>query len=64
MADSFGYKADHYELSMGVGDRLRRQLRADGVRERPVVANRMSCLEHLDALLERQPRHPVELLAA
>jgi len=63
MAGSFGYKSDYYELSMDVGDRLRTQLRDDGVQERPVVASGTSCLEQIDALLERQPRHPIELLA-
>jgi iron-sulfur cluster protein len=63
MAGSFGYKSDYYELSMDVGDRLREQLRADGVQDRPVVASGTSCLEQIDALLERQPRHPIELLA-
>ncbi|MDT3435909.1 LUD domain-containing protein [Haloarcula sp. 1CSR25-25] len=63
MAGSFGYKSDYYELSMDVGDRLRTQLREDGVSERPVVASGTSCLEQIDALLERQPRHPIELLA-
>lgn len=63
MAGSFGYKSDYYELSMDVGDQLRDQLLADGVRERPVVASGTSCLEQIDALLERQPRHPIELLA-
>ncbi|KAA9395866.1 4Fe-4S dicluster domain-containing protein [Haloarcula sp. CBA1130] len=63
MAGSFGYKSDYYELSMDVGDRLRTQLRDDGVQNRPVVASGTSCLEQIDALLERQPRHPIELLA-
>ncbi|ELZ05959.1 LUD domain-containing protein [Natrialba asiatica] len=62
MAGSFGYKSDYYELSMDVGERLREQLQDDGVRGRPVVASGTSCLEQIDALLERQPRHPVELL--
>lgn len=62
MAGSFGYKSDYYELSMDVGDQLRDQLLADGVRERPIVASGTSCLEQIDALLERQPRHPIELL--
>ncbi|SFR65543.1 LUD domain-containing protein [Halogeometricum limi] len=62
MAGSFGYKSDYYELSMDVGERLRDQLVADDVRDRPVVASGTSCLEQIDSLLERQPRHPVELL--
>ncbi|WP_324760755.1 LUD domain-containing protein [Haloarcula sp. GH36] len=64
MAGSFGYKSEYYELSMDVGDRLRGQLEADRVRDRQVVASGTSCLEQIDALLERQPRHPIELLAA
>ncbi|MFB6223487.1 MAG: LUD domain-containing protein [Haloarcula sp.] len=63
MAGSFGYKSDYYELSMDVGDRLRTQLEDDGIKDRPVVASGTSCLEQIDALLERQPRHPIELLA-
>ncbi|WP_254278796.1 LUD domain-containing protein [Haloarcula marina] len=63
MAGSFGYKSDYYELSMDVGDRLREQFEAQDVRDRPVVASGTSCLEQIDALLERQPRHPIELLA-
>jgi iron-sulfur cluster protein len=62
MAGSFGYKSDYYELSMDVGERLRDQLVAEGVRDRRVVASGTSCLEQIDSLLERQPRHPVELL--
>ncbi len=62
MAGSFGYKGDYYELSMDVGDRLREQLRDEGVLERPVVASGPSCLEQIDSLLERRPRHPIELL--
>ncbi len=63
MAGSFGYKSDYYEVSMDVGSRLRDQFRADGVADREVVASGTSCLEQIDALLERRPRHPVELLA-
>ena len=62
MAGSFGYKSDYYELSTDVGQRLRDQLEAEGVSDRRVVASGTSCLEQIDSLLERQPRHPVELL--
>ncbi|ELZ28075.1 4Fe-S protein [Halogeometricum pallidum JCM 14848] len=62
MAGSFGYKSDYYELSMDVGDRLRDQLEADGVRDRRVVASGTSCLEQIDSLVARKPQHPVELL--
>jgi Fe-S oxidoreductase len=62
MAGSFGYKSDYYELSVAVGDRLREQFRADGTRDRVVVATGTSCLDQLDSLLARRPRHPLELL--
>jgi len=62
MAGSFGYKSDYYEVSMDVGERLQTQLQEIDVQDRQVVASGTSCLEQIDTLLERQPRHPVELL--
>jgi iron-sulfur cluster protein len=59
MAGSFGYKSEYYELSMDVGEPLADQLRDVGG---PLVASGTSCLEQLDALLDRESRHPVELL--
>jgi iron-sulfur cluster protein len=63
MAGSFGYKSDYYELSMDVGEDLRRQFTAEELADRTVVASGTSCLEQLESLLVRRPRHPVELLA-
>jgi len=63
MAGSFGYKDTYYELSMDVGDDLAEQFSTTEARDRTVVASGTSCLEQIDALLERHPRHPVELLA-
>ena len=62
MAGSFGYKADYYEISMDVGEQLRQQLDEPGNDERIPVASGTSCLEQIDALLAREPTHPVELL--
>jgi iron-sulfur cluster protein len=62
MAGSFGYKSEYYELSVAVGDRLRDQFRTEDARERTVVASGTSCLDQLDSLLDRRPRHPLELL--
>jgi L-lactate utilization protein LutB len=59
MAGSFGYKSEYYELSMDVGEPLADQLRDVGG---PLVASGTSCLEQLDALLGRDPEHPIELL--
>jgi Fe-S oxidoreductase len=63
MAGSFGYKAEYYDLSMDVGERLREQFATDDARDRTVVASGTSCLEQLESLLDRPSRHPVELLA-
>jgi len=62
MAGSFGYKSDYYEISMDVGEQLRQQLDEPGNAERVPVASGTSCLEQIDALLTREPTHPVELL--
>jgi iron-sulfur cluster protein len=63
MAGSFGYKTDYYELSMDVGEPLREQFTdADG-RNRTVLASGTSCLDQLDALLDRANQHPIELIA-
>ncbi|MWG36362.1 LUD domain-containing protein [Halomarina oriensis] len=63
MAGSFGYKDDYYELSVAVGEDLRDQFTVEGCADRTVVAGGTSCVEQLDALLDRPATHPVELLA-
>ena len=62
MAGSFGYKQEYYELSMAVGERLQEQFTAPEADDRLVVASGTSCHEQLDALLERRPMYPVQLL--
>jgi Fe-S oxidoreductase len=62
MAGSFGYKTEYYDLSIDVGQDLRDQFTDGDVRSRAVVASGTSCLEQLEDLLERRPRHPVELV--
>lgn len=63
MAGSFGYKTQFYELSMDVGYELADQFEEGGERDRTVVASGTSCSDQLDALLDREPTHPVELIA-
>jgi len=63
MAGSFGYKDDYYDLSMAVGDDLRDQFTAAEAADRTVLASGTSCLEQLDALLDRPATHPIERLA-
>jgi len=58
MAGSFGYHAEHYDLSQSIGDILRDQIaEADADK---VVAPGASCRSQLDA---ERPTHPVEKLA-
>jgi FAD/FMN-containing dehydrogenase/Fe-S oxidoreductase len=58
MAGSFGYHAEHYDLSQAIGDILRDQIaEADAD---AVVAPGASCRSQLDT---RRPTHPVEKLA-
>jgi iron-sulfur cluster protein len=61
MAGSFGYKSEYYELSMDVGARLQSQLQDE--RGRRVLASGTSCTDQIDSLLDREPTHPVELVA-
>ncbi|AKU09841.1 LUD domain-containing protein [Haloferax gibbonsii] len=63
MAGSFGYKSDYYELSMDVGEHLQSQFQTEETAHRLVAASGTSCLEQIDALLRRKPRHPIELLS-
>jgi len=63
MAGSFGYEAEHYELSQAIGDILVRQVgESDGER---VTAPGASCRSQLGERegIERPP-HPAELLDA
>ncbi|WP_280535966.1 LUD domain-containing protein [Halopenitus sp. POP-27] len=62
MAGSFGYKSEYYELSVAVGDRLREQFRTDECVDRTVAASGTSCGDQLDSLLDRDAKHPVQLL--
>ncbi|WP_226007212.1 FAD-binding and (Fe-S)-binding domain-containing protein [Natrinema salinisoli] len=75
MAGSFGYEADHYDLSAAIGSLLREKLEASGARdsasnrsqpdeETTVVAPGTSCRTQIgDFEGYDRPAHPVELLA-
>jgi iron-sulfur cluster protein len=62
MAGSFGYKSQYYELSMDVGEELKQQFRDGSNREKRVLASGTSCTDQIDALLDRTPEHPIELI--
>ncbi|WP_253737540.1 LUD domain-containing protein [Halohasta salina] len=63
MAGSFGYKEDYYDVSIAVGEELAAEFTTPETEDRTVVASGTSCLEQLDDLLTRPPKHPIELIA-
>ena len=63
MAGSFGYEAEHYEVSMAVGrDRLFPAIEAEGA-DTVVAATGTSCREQIFHGTQRHAWHPVELVA-
>lgn len=65
MAGSFGYKKEYYDLSLAVGRDLFGQVQlVEGHGERRLlVASGTSCQEQLQAGMQREVVHPMELLA-
>src|SRR4051794_17514282 len=64
MAGSFGFEAEHYELSMRIGElRLFPALRAEGA-ETLVAATGASCRQQIAHGVEREARHPVAIVRA
>jgi Fe-S oxidoreductase len=64
MAGSFGFEAEHYELSMQVGEsRLFPALRAADARAL-VAATGVSCRQQIAHGVGLRARHPVELVRA
>ena len=63
MAGSFGYEAEHYEISMTVGrDRLFPAVEAEGP-DTVVAATGTSCREQIGHGTRREAWHPIELVA-
>jgi FAD/FMN-containing dehydrogenase/Fe-S oxidoreductase len=64
MAGSFGFEAEHYEVSMSIGeDRLFPAVRAEP-RETVIAATGVSCRQQIAHGTGRRPHHPVELVLA
>ena len=62
MAGSFGYKAEHYDVSMAIGERVL----FPAVREQPdagVVVSGISCRQQVLHGTGRSSRHPIEWIA-
>lgn len=63
LAGSFGYEAEHYELSIKIGEeRLFPSVRAANS-EILLAASGMSCRHQITAGTQRAPLHPIEILA-
>ena len=63
MAGSFGYEAEHYELSLKIGeDRLFPAVRAANT-DAIIAVSGMSCRHQIEAGTNRKPKHPIEVLA-
>ena len=64
MAGSFGFESEHYDLSMTIGeDRLFPAVRAEP-QSTIIAATGVSCRQQIAHGTQRQPHHPLELIAA
>ena len=62
MAGSFGFEAEHYELSMSIGElRLFPAIRAEA-RETIIAATGVSCRQQIEHGTGRPARHPLEVI--
>jgi len=63
MAGSFGYEAEHYDLSMKIGEeRLFPAVRAADA-DTILAASGMSCRHQIPAGTNREAKHPIEVMA-
>jgi Fe-S oxidoreductase len=64
MAGSFGFEAEHYELSLKIGeDRLFPAVRA-APRDTLIAATGVSCRQQIEHGTGRAARHPIQLVHA
>jgi FAD/FMN-containing dehydrogenase/Fe-S oxidoreductase len=64
MAGSFGFEAEHYDVSMAIGeDRLFPAVRAEPA-DTVIAATGVSCRQQIAHGTGRRPQHPVELVLA
>jgi Fe-S oxidoreductase len=62
MAGSFGYEAEHYDISMSIGSqRLFPAVKAANP-DVEIVADGISCRQQISHATGRQPRHVVEVI--
>jgi Fe-S oxidoreductase len=61
MAGAFGYEADHYEVSMKVGEKLLQTVNA-APPEAAIAASGVSCKAQIEDGSLRKVKHPVQLV--
>jgi FAD/FMN-containing dehydrogenase/Fe-S oxidoreductase len=64
MAGSFGYEAEHYDLSMQIGEMTLFPAVRDSKRDQVIVAAGVSCREQIRSGTRRETFHPVSLVAS
>ena len=64
MAGSFGYEAEHYEISMIMAERRLLPAVREADQETLIVAAGTSCREQIKHGAERKALHPAEVLRA
>jgi Fe-S oxidoreductase len=62
MAGSFGYEAEHYDLSMKIGDMVLFPAVKDAPEQTLISAPGTSCRHHIKDGTGREAKHPVELM--
>jgi len=63
MAGSFGYEAEHYELSLAMGERVLFPAVRQAEEDRVVVAAGVSCQHQIEHGTRRHALHPAQVLA-
>jgi Fe-S oxidoreductase len=63
MAGSFGYRKEHYDISLKIGELTLFPAIREGGTETHVIANGVSCRQQIDHGTGRKARHLAEILA-
>jgi Fe-S oxidoreductase len=63
LAGSFGYEADHYDISMAIGERVLLPAVRDAARDALIVADGFSCREQIEHGTAKHAQHVAEVIA-
>jgi Fe-S oxidoreductase len=62
MAGSFGFEAEHYDISVSLGNRRLAPAVISASAETEIVAPGVSCRQQIEHLAGRPARHPAQVL--